>query len=127
MTLEQLAKDSGLPMNLSKFAKDREYSEPFRIIRGNEPEVTQAIFNEGLCFNKGGRYFHLLGNCDKGKATSILRDLFSKKYDKIFTIGVGDSDNDLTMLKVVDAPFYVGKNTEKETVWKDILKLVETF
>ena len=30
MTAEEIAKDSGLPLNLAKLAKQREYSEPFK-------------------------------------------------------------------------------------------------
>lgn len=126
MNVEELVKDSGLPLYLSKLAKEREYSEPFKIIKGNEPDIIRAISNEGLCSIKGGRYFHLTGNCDKGKATLILKDLFLKQYGKIFTIGIGDSDNDLTMLKNVDVPFYVGKAAERVTLWKNILEHAES-
>jgi len=120
MTAEEIAKDSGLPLSLAQLAKKREYSEPFKILDGKEEEVLNAISDEGLCFTRGGRYLHALGNCDKGKATSILIKLYLLQFKKIFSIGVGDSANDLTMLKIVDKPFFVNKTADKKAVWKEI-------
>ena len=120
MTAEEIAKDSGLPLYLAQLAKKREYSEPFKILDGKEKEVLDAISEEGLCYTRGGRYLHALGNCDKGKATSILKNLYLQQFKKIFSIGVGDSANDLTMLKIVDKPFFVNKTADKKAVWKEI-------
>jgi mannosyl-3-phosphoglycerate phosphatase len=120
MTVEDLAKESGLSLDLALLAKKREYSEPFRIIDDDEKRVLQAITKAGLCYTKGGRYFHALGNCDKGKAASILKDLYAKQFNRIFTIGIGDSDNDMEMLKIVDKPFYVNKTMGRNAIWKEI-------
>jgi len=120
MTPEEIAKDSGLPLSLAQLAKKREYSEPLKILDGKEKEVLDAISDEGLCFTRGGRYLHAMGNCDKGKATSILKNLYLQQFRKIFSIGVGDSANDLTMLKIVDKPFFVNKTADKKAVWKKI-------
>jgi mannosyl-3-phosphoglycerate phosphatase len=120
MTAEQIAKDSGLPIYLAQLAKEREYGEPFKILDGSEEEILEAIGVEGLCYTRGGRYLHVLGNCDKGKATSILKSLYVLQFKKIFSIGVGNSDNDLTMLKTVDKPFFVDNTADKKAVWKEI-------
>jgi len=124
MTSEEIAKDSGLPHYLAQLAKKREYSEPFKITNGAEKEVLQAISEEGLCYTRGGRYLHALGNCDKGKAVSILKNLYLQQFNTIFTIAIGDSDNDLTMLKIVDKPFFVDKTADKKGVWKEIESIV---
>ena len=120
MTAEEIAKDSGLPPYLAQLAKKREYSEPFKILDRKEKEVLEAIIDEGFCYTKGGTYLHALGNCDKGKATSILENLYLQQFKRIFSIGVGDSANDLTMLKIVDKPFFVNKTADKKAVWKEI-------
>jgi mannosyl-3-phosphoglycerate phosphatase len=120
MTPEEIAKDSGLPLNLAQLAKKREYSEPTKILSGDEKEVLDAISDEGLCYTRGGRYLHAMGNCDKGKATSILKNLYLQHFKKIFSIGIGDSSNDLTMLQIVDKPFFVNKTADKKAVWKEI-------
>jgi mannosyl-3-phosphoglycerate phosphatase len=126
MTVEEIAKDSGLPLCLAQLAKKREYSEPFKILDGHEKEVLHAISNEGLCYTKGGRYLHALGSCDKGKATSILKNLYLLQFNQILSIGVGDSANDLTMLEIVDKPFYVNKTADKKAIWKEIESIVQT-
>ncbi len=126
MTPEEIAKDTGLTLNLAKLAKKREYDEPFRVVKGNEMEVLIAIKKEGLSYTKGNRYFHILGDNDKGKATIILRDLYRQKFNKIATFGIGDNPNDLAMLKAVDTPFLIEKNARKNAnaTWKKILNLV---
>jgi mannosyl-3-phosphoglycerate phosphatase len=120
MSVEEIAKDSGLPLSLARLAKKREYSEPFKMLDRREKDVLQAIAAEGLCYTKGDRYFHVLGSCDKGKATKVLRGLYLQEFDKIIAMGVGDSPNDLPMLRIVDKPFYVRKAADRKGIWKEI-------
>ncbi|HEX7482026.1 MAG TPA: HAD-IIB family hydrolase [Candidatus Bathyarchaeia archaeon] len=126
MTAQEIAKDSGLPIYLAQLAKKREYSEPFKILSGVEKEVLEAINEAGLCVTFGGRYLTALGNCDKGKATSILKNLYVQQFKTIYCIGVGDSANDLTMLKNVDKPFFVKKTDNKKELWKEIESIAQT-
>ncbi len=123
MTAKELAEDSGLTIDLAKLAKQREYSEPFRIEEGQEEKVFDAIRKEHLSCVKGGRYFHLVGNHDKAKATVLLKKLYAQEFDKLATIGVGDQENDLGMLQVVDKPFLV-KGNKLLSVWEKILRKV---
>ena len=127
MTEEEIANDSGLPLELAKLAKKREYEEPFRIVEGNEKEILKAIKKEGLCYTKGGRYFHLMGNNDKGKAAAILKGLYAKEFGKVKTFGVGNSPNDLSMLAVVDIPILVRTTSGKRaryTIWNETLNQI---
>lgn len=124
MTVEEVAKDSGLTLQLAKLAKKREYDEPFRIVKGNAKEILSAIKNEGLSYTKGNRYLHLLGNSDKGKAAQILKDVYSQKFGQIATIGIGDSPNDLPMLKIMNKQLLVKKTIGKDAsfmAWREIL------
>lgn len=43
----------------------------------------------------------------------VLSDLYRKKYKKIKTVGIGDSENDFQMLDSVDIPFLVMKKNKK--------------
>jgi mannosyl-3-phosphoglycerate phosphatase len=125
MTAEDIAKNGGLTLQLAKLAKKRAYDGPFRIVAGNKKEFFNAINKEGLSYTKGNRYFHLLGNSDKGKAASILKDLYSQRFGKIATIGIGDRPNDLSMLKVMDRKFLVKKATGRNAnyiAWRQILR-----
>ena len=127
MTEEEIAKDSGLPLELAKLAKTRHYDEPFRVIEGNGNEVLDSIVAEGLRYTKGGRYFHIMGNSDKGKAAGILKDLYAKGFSELVTFGLGDSPNDASMLEVVDVPILLRKTrreTECYTVWTDVLNKI---
>jgi mannosyl-3-phosphoglycerate phosphatase len=126
MTPEEIAKETRLPVALAKLAKEREYDEPFRITPEKESSVLQAIATQGLCYTKGGRYYHLMGcNNNKGKAAKILTDMYKKEFHSILTIGVGDGPNDESMLAQVDKPFLI-KNNELVPVWKKILEIAQT-
>jgi mannosyl-3-phosphoglycerate phosphatase len=128
MTLEELARDTGLTLNLARLAKKREHDEPFRIVEGDKASILNAITNEGLHCTRGGRYFHLIGNADKGKAVSILKNLYCQMFGKVESFGIGDGHNDLPMLKVVEKPFLINKKAGVNSgfiVWKRILQLVD--
>jgi mannosyl-3-phosphoglycerate phosphatase len=127
MTEEEIAEDSSLPLKLARLAKRRQYDEPFRIIEGTEKEVLKAITGESLRYTKGGRYFHLMGNSDKGKAVAILKELYSQKFGRVKTFGIGDSSNDLSILEVVDVPIFMreaSREYKRLTVWKGMLNQI---
>ena len=86
----------------------REYDEPFLIDGPCDFETLRSSAgSRGLTVLRGGRFYHLINHCDKGSASSILLDLYRKEYGEIRVIGLGDSANDLDLLKVVDIPFVV--------------------
>jgi mannosyl-3-phosphoglycerate phosphatase len=112
LTVEEVAYNCGLTWAEARRAKNREYDEAFEII-DTDPHVVQPVLQRieetGLRYTIGGRYYHLLGDNDKGRAIKILNELFVKAYGAIFTVGLGDSLNDLPMLEVVDLPVLVKK------------------
>jgi len=128
MTDDEVVTDAGLPLPLAKLAKKREYDEPFRLVHGNEKKMAKAIKAEGFTLTLGGKYFHVLGHSDKGKAAAVLKGLFARKFRNIVTYGVGDSENDLPMLTAVDTPMLVrrelgGRNT-RLAVWRNMIRLI---
>jgi mannosyl-3-phosphoglycerate phosphatase len=124
MTAEEIAKDTGLTIKLAELAKKREYTEPFRHNKSNEAELFEAIRKEGLHFTIGGKYHHLMGDHDKGKAVLLLKELFSKRFKQIRTVGVGNQLNDLEMLKAVDIPFLITKPEEIGKEWEKIICII---
>jgi mannosyl-3-phosphoglycerate phosphatase len=112
MTETEMAADCGLTMAEARRAKRREYDEAFKFI-DTEPHKIGAVLlgieQAGLHYSKGGRYYHLHGDNDKGRAVTLLNSLFKDLDGPIFTIGLGDSPNDLPMLQVVDLPILVKK------------------
>lgn len=103
----ELSRNSGLSFSKAHLAKQRGYSEPFNIVKGNEDKVRKLIEGNGFNFVKGGMYYHIMGNNDKGKAVMILNRLFKKKFKKIKSMGFGNSENDLPMLETVDEGYMV--------------------
>ena len=122
MTAEEISKDSGLPLNLAELAKQREYTEPFIIQQGSAK--FSAIEKEGLHYTAGGKYFQLTGGHNKGKAVSILKELYVQESQKLITVGVGNHINDIEMLAVVDMPFMVPKMEELQSVWDRISRAI---
>lgn len=104
---EELAKESGLPVKEARLAKQREYDEAFTF-NGDEEGLELAIVERGMNWTRGGRYWHIMGNNDKGKAIKKLIGLYSR-LGEFTTIGLGDSLNDAPMLSVVDLPILVQK------------------
>lgn len=126
LTVEQVAEDTGLPVDLAALAKKREYSEPFKILKGDEAQVLKALESSGLSYTRGGRYLTALGCVDKGKAVQVLKRLYQKQFGTVLTVAVGDGENDLTMLDAVEKPFFIKKPSMVKSAWQEIFLLVES-
>ncbi|NWF94261.1 MAG: mannosyl-3-phosphoglycerate phosphatase [Syntrophaceae bacterium] len=109
MTDEELISLCGLSPEEVRFAKKREYDEPF-VMEGGEEEVQlvkRKMGEKGMRYVWGGRFHHLTGKNDKGKAVRILKELYENQLFSIATVGIGDSLNDIPMLLVVDHPIFL--------------------
>jgi len=110
MSVSEVASLTGLNFHLAFLAKQRQYDEPF-IFEGKQSEgithATTLARQQGLRVEKGGRFYHLLGNNDKGEAVLILKKLYQQQYSNITLVGIGDSENDLSLLSKVYLPFLV--------------------
>lgn len=90
-------------------ALEREFDEPF-LVDEQEDIDTELLYSSaekrGLRISEGGRFFHLHGDSDKGKAVDWLIS-FYKKQGSVYTIALGDSPNDFGMFDVVDQPVLI--------------------
>jgi len=110
LSTQEVAHLCGFSLEQAKLAKKREYDEPFILEDKLSEEAIQEIASRlNLKTTRGGRFYHLIGENDKGRAVSILRDIYKVKSKDLKTIALGDSLNDLPMLKVVDFPILVKK------------------
>lgn len=111
MKPEEISSLCGLSLNEALLSKEREFDESFIIKEDNklQNKVLAEIKTRGYQYTKGGRFFHITGENDKGKAVEILTDLYKKKYSHIITIGLGDSFNDKPLLGRVDIPVLLQK------------------
>ncbi len=110
LTLKEVADLCGFSPSLATLAKRREYDEPFML----EDETAEGLLQEmasssNLKINRGGRFYHLTGPNDKGRAVLILKDIYKQQSARIKTVALGDSLNDLPMLEVVDYPILIKK------------------
>ncbi len=109
-TPSEIARLCGFSLPEAERALQREYDEPFLV----EGKVPQDVLHElarrsNLQVVRGGRFYHL-GNNDKGGALLRLRDIFQQQTGhRPTTVALGDSSNDLSMLKVADYPVLVRK------------------
>ncbi|MGH9974651.1 MAG: HAD-IIB family hydrolase [Nitrososphaeraceae archaeon] len=110
VTLDEISKRVQIPLPFAKRMSKREYGETIlEIDPSNLGKLAKACKRIGLKVIHGGRYTDITQGNDKGKATRVLVDLFKRKYQpkRTIFIGLGDSKNDLPMLKLMDIPMLV--------------------
>jgi mannosyl-3-phosphoglycerate phosphatase len=108
MTVEEIAACCALTRQDAAMAAMREYDEPFiGIEEGMLPRVVQEAEARGLQVVCGGRFYHLVGGNDKGRAVRALRSYYEVSRGPVRTVGLGDSANDEPMLRAVDIPILV--------------------
>ena len=109
---EEICQLTGLSLIEGKLAKNRDFSEPF-LTPKNIP--TELLREAALVYNctvvVGDRFSHLIHH-QSGKGNAVKWLLRNYKQDdlaseKIITIGLGNSPNDLSLLKNVDIPVIV--------------------
>ena len=113
MDVAKIMEMTGLSVEEAARASQREYDEPFVIV-GTDSLVHLATLKEMAkqqrCkILKGGRFYHLIGSSNKGRAVRILTQLYRESYGITKSLGLGDSENDLTLLANVDVPILVQK------------------
>jgi len=116
MEVKEVAALTGLGEAHTLPAMLRDFDEPFvwRPEPGpSEVEMAKAILavqGGGLSLTRGGRFWHLMGDNDKGKAIRwLLSKLESKWGETPKSLALGDSENDLPMLLAVDDGVLVEK------------------
>jgi mannosyl-3-phosphoglycerate phosphatase len=110
LSTEEVADLCGFSSDLARLSKKREYDEPFLVDDSTLiAQIEKIARRSQLRVEQGGRFFHLAGANDKGKALSLLTKIYRKKMKSLKTIALGDSQNDLPMLKAVDFPVLLPK------------------
>ncbi|MDH5405100.1 MAG: HAD-IIB family hydrolase [Candidatus Aminicenantes bacterium] len=112
MTIEEVARECNLSDAEARLAKQREFDEPFYLLTQDveaERRICKAIEQSGYYCTRGTRFFHILGKSDKGKAVRLLMSFFRKVKSSLVSLSLGDSQNDLPMLKETDYAFLVQK------------------
>lgn len=114
MNKDEIIRHTGLSELQAEKAQQREFSLPFIFEKSISDEMftelEEQIKSYGCELLKGGRFYHLLGQTNKGKAIQELKNLFRQLKivnDEMETFGFGDAPNDLELFKNVDIPIQV--------------------
>jgi mannosyl-3-phosphoglycerate phosphatase len=125
LTDQNLERLTGLSGEDLKRSRNRLFSLPLLSDVEAERIILPEINTYGLKILHGGRFMHLLGETDKGKAVQIIRARLPGS--SWISIGLGDSLNDLELLKAVEIPVllrkYDGKYDESIKVPNMIVSL----
>ncbi len=105
-----IARVTGLSKEKAILANRREYSEP--IFWTGDQNKKRLFINEmrqlGASIEEGGRFLHLIGECNKGKALNCLLEFFQAQQIKpLLSIALGDGKNDAAMLAAADEAILV--------------------
>lgn len=106
MSTEEVVARTGLTADVARLAAAREYSQPF-VLEGAEVPLSalQAASRRfGVRVTQGGRFFHLIGQTDKGAAVGVVRATCAPAHR---ALGLGDAPNDLPLLQAVDVAVIV--------------------
>lgn len=108
MTVTEIEEATGLSRDEAEMAKERDFDEPFLFQRDDAelPRLLEAIKGLGFSFTEG-RFLHILGESDKGKAVSILKGLYRAASGPVVIAALGDSPNDIPMLAQADVKIVV--------------------
>lgn len=102
MSLERVMETTGLARPDAEKAKARSASEPF-LWHGKAATLSTLenhFAEQGLRLLQGGRFYHLLGQCDKSTAMDWLCARYKKIWNvsSITRVALGDGPNDIAML-----------------------------
>ena len=110
LSFEEVGRLCGFSPEEARLAKKREYDEPFLLDEESAiQKVREMAGLSNLQITRGGRFFHLTGENDKGEALRLLAEIYREKTERVETIALGDSLNDMAMLRAADHPVLVQK------------------
>ena len=110
MGIEEISRLTGLDEESTRLATMREYDEPFIILEEQPPDCNllfQKAARRGLTVTTGGRFHHIQGKNDKAQAMKKVISWYRNKFNEVFSIALGDSPNDFSMLECADYPVLV--------------------
>lgn len=105
MSAVEIAELTGLSLAAAERAAAREYGEPLQWLGGAEQctAFIDAVLSRGGVVLQGGRFAHVSGQSDKGRALSWLQEQYAVQWgQRPISIAAGDSHNDIAMLETAD-------------------------
>ena len=106
MKIEAIIEATGLDAARAGQAREREGSIP---LLWDDSEAMLDAFrsllaNDDLMLTQGGRFWHVMGNIDKGRAVNwLVARLGALRGAAPWSLGLGDGPNDVALLNACDA------------------------
>lgn len=110
--VEEIMAATGLNLADAHRATARQFSEPL-IWQDTEAALSSfraEVTSNGLNLLQGGRYLHVLGDTDKGRAMQTLKEIYTHQRSNgqaPRTLALGDSQNDIAMLQAADMAAFI--------------------
>jgi mannosyl-3-phosphoglycerate phosphatase len=106
MDIGRICELTGLNEKSARLASQREFGEPVLWLGSSEQRshFIKKIRKLGAFPLLGGRFLHVCGNSNKGKALTWLLKEYVRQYPTFtfLSIALGDTNNDIDMLEVAD-------------------------
>jgi mannosyl-3-phosphoglycerate phosphatase len=105
MSDAEVSAETRLSTDEASRARRREFDLPFSILGSEDlgPMLAREAKKLGMRVSRGGRYHHLHGSSDKGKALRVVM----RRWRRRSAVAIGDSANDLPMLKAAKVAYAV--------------------
>jgi mannosyl-3-phosphoglycerate phosphatase len=108
LTPAEVERLTGLTGAAARQALRREHDEPLLLDNDEQAAaVAAAAERRGLRLTRGGGFFHLTGDSDKGQALRELLARLGERGRSFRTVGLGDAANDLPLLLAVERPIVI--------------------
>jgi len=102
----QIAVLTGLSEASAALAASREFGEPVHWTGSDtgRRQFIRQLEQRGAHVLQGGRFLHISGDCDKGRAMQWLHGHYAMQADSKMpaSLAIGDSQNDAAMLEAAD-------------------------
>ena len=101
---------TGLPPAAARRAAQREFDEPFLFLAQESrwADVARGTARRlGLVVTRGGRFYHLHGATDKGRAVGRVRAILEACFGPLTVVALGDSPLDAAFLAKAEMPIIV--------------------
>lgn len=119
MSARELCQVTGLNLDQAASAQERQFSEPlyWQDKDDNLKTFVKHLQLYGLNVIKGGRFVHVLGQSNKAKPLTFLKEMYELNSDNQQTlIALGDSDNDRDMLSCADIAVVIASPVHENPV-----------
>ena len=110
LSIDEVAQELGVPSAEAQLVKLREYTELFRIEDESEATLSRlfkALRRRGLRCYQRGRHFLVSATPNRAESLQTLKSLWKRAWGEHVMVGLGDSEDDVSWLQLVDVPIFV--------------------